>query len=154
MFVDVIPGLLTARVAKEGQDQSESQPNKSSEAAALLNLRVLLVEDDPVARKINKLMLEVIGCRVEAEHSGEDALSNLKNNAYDLLMLDIRLPGINGFEVARKIRSQPETKNIPIVALSALTDIAEECALVGINIYLTKPVVFDELRQTLIKLLT
>jgi CheY-like chemotaxis protein len=78
---------------------------------------LLLVEDQQANRTVISLMLEALGAKVETAVDGEDALEKIKNNSYSLILMDLKMPKIDGYEVTRKIREQGIS--IPIVALSA-----------------------------------
>ncbi len=103
---------------------------------------ILIVEDDPhVANAIQEtLKLESCGqWELYVTHSGEDALALLASQPMDLVLLDVRLPGISGAEVHRRLRAAPETHHLPIIFLSGATSF--DLSLEGIQegILLRKP---------------
>lgn len=100
--------------------------------------RILVVDDEPEICNLVKLYLEREGFQVDVAFSGEEALDCFKQNSYDMLIQDIMLPGIDGNEVVRQIRSN---KDLPILMLSARdTDLDKAIGLgVGADDYLTKP---------------
>ena len=105
---------------------------------------VLLVEDDPSIREVASLGLEQAGFRVTATGDGRDALQRFKQGPFDLVVLDVMLPSLDGFEVCREIRRESQT---PIVMLSArdeLHDIVVGLEL-GADDYVTKPFELPEL---------
>ena len=106
--------------------------------------KILIVEDDPANLK---LFRDVIGqCGHNTLHSvkGRDAIQIASSQHPDLVVLDIRLPDISGFEVARRLKERNATKNIPIVAVSAyVSEIDEdEVRRAGCDIYISKPIAF------------
>jgi two-component system response regulator MtrA len=109
-----------------------------------VNERVLLVEDDASIREIATLGLEQAGFRVTASGDGRDALLRFRQGSFDLVVLDVMLPSLDGFEVCREIRRESQ---VPIVMLSArdeLHDIVVGLEL-GADDYVTKPFELPEL---------
>ncbi|MGD9613475.1 MAG: response regulator [Kiritimatiellia bacterium] len=80
---------------------------------------ILLVEDEHDIRELLKFHLERENLAVEACENGEDALAALKTHGTSLVLLDLMLPGIDGLEVCRRLKAQPETRDIPIIMLTA-----------------------------------
>jgi two-component system response regulator MtrA len=106
--------------------------------------RVLLVEDDPSIREITELGLRNAGFRVTASGDGRDALLHFRQESFDLVILDLMLPTLDGYEVCREIR---KTSQVPIVMLSAKSDTVD--VVVGLELgaddYVTKPFEMPEL---------
>jgi two-component system, OmpR family, response regulator MtrA len=106
--------------------------------------RVLLVEDDPSIREITKLGLESAGFRVTAAGDGREALLHFRRDPFDLVILDLMLPTLDGYEVCREIRGE---SRVPIVMLSARSDTVD--VVVGLELgaddYVTKPFEMPEL---------
>ena len=109
-----------------------------------MNEHVLLVEDDPSIREIATLGLEQAGFRVTATGDGGDALARFRKGPFDLVVLDVMLPSVDGLEVCREIRRESRT---PIVMLSARGDLHD--VVVGLELgaddYVTKPFELPEL---------
>ena len=108
-------------------------------------MRVLLVEDDPTQQQSIKLILETAGMVVDTTDLGEDGLEIGKLYDYDIIVLDIMLPDIDGFEVLRRLRdSRVKT---PVLILSGLTDAEDKVRGLGTGAddYLTKPFNKEEL---------
>ena len=82
--------------------------------------KILLIEDDEFIIKPLAIVLKQEGFELSIAGDGEAALEKLKNEQPDLILLDIVLPKMNGFDVLKEIRSDPKTKNIPVVILSNL----------------------------------
>ena len=80
---------------------------------------ILLVEDEHDIRELLKFHLERENLAVEAYEKGEDALASLKTHGVSLVLLDLMLPGIDGLEVCRRLKAQPETRDIPSIMLTA-----------------------------------
>jgi len=106
--------------------------------------RILLVEDDPSIRETTALGLERAGFAVAAAGDGNEALDRFRQEAFDLVVLDLMLPGLDGYEVCREIRRE---SRVPIVMLSARTDTVD--VVVGLELgaddYVTKPFELPEL---------
>jgi len=107
------------------------------------NKKVLLVEDEPLLVSLYKETFEGQSYRFDVVESGSEALNFVKNNKPDLILLDILLPGMNGFEVLRKLKSSAKTKDIPVIVLTNLgseeTDKDKQLALsLGAVDYLIK----------------
>ncbi|MGH9264300.1 MAG: response regulator [Acidimicrobiales bacterium] len=100
--------------------------------------RVLVVEDDRSVRETATLLLERAGLRVTSVEDGRQALEQVAANRYDLIVLDVMLPVVDGFEVCRTIRQDSQ---VPIVILTARADTADVVAglELGADDYLTKP---------------
>ncbi len=104
--------------------------------------RILLVEDDPAVMRAMSYMLEKEGYEVLTAMNGLEGLTKVKEENPDLLILDVMLPGIDGFEVCHRLRAEPQTAQLPILMLSAKGQEADKSMglQVGANEYLTKPV--------------
>ena len=113
------------------------------------NRSVLVVDDEPTARTMLRLILVRAGFEVLEAQDGSEALEEVKRQLPDLMILDIMMPGIDGFEVCEILRSNDETAELPIIMLSARAD-AESVnrgLLLGATKYLTKPVMPDDLTR-------
>lgn len=107
--------------------------------------KVLLVEDAPILQRVHVRFLEFLGCSVVLARHAADVFQNYTDD-YDLILMDIGLPDINGLEVSAAIRSRPASKHIPIIALTAYGDIAEnDCKWAGIDAVAVKPISMEEL---------
>jgi CheY-like chemotaxis protein len=103
--------------------------------------KVLICDDDPVILRLLQVNLEIEGYDVVIAHHGEEAVTMALAEAPDLIVLDIMMPRMDGYEACRQIRSHEETKEVPIVFLSARaqqSDIDKGRAY-GVSDYLTKP---------------
>ncbi len=101
---------------------------------------ILFVDDDPKIRDLMRATLEFDFSLLEAE-SGEKALQTLKESTPDLILLDIMMPGIDGFEVCRRIKSGSGTSNIPVIMLTGRGDNEDKEGgkQAGADSYFTKP---------------
>ncbi|HKI60385.1 MAG TPA: response regulator, partial [Mariprofundaceae bacterium] len=118
-------------------------------------IRALLAEDDPIGQRIAMKQLKRAGIHVDAVDNGHAALEKLQNESYDILLTDIRMPGLNGIELTRKIRSSENESNqtrLVIVGLSAhaLEEVAKECREAGMDDFMTKPVNPETILSTIL----
>jgi DNA-binding response OmpR family regulator len=106
--------------------------------------RVLLVEDDPRVRRVLRLALEDEGYHVSEAGDGEQGLADLSDTEPDVVLLDLMLPGLDGFSVCREIRRR---SSVPVIVVSARTDSHDVVAGLeaGADDYVTKPLVAKEL---------
>lgn len=103
--------------------------------------RVLVVEDEPILLRLLEVNLRLGGFDVVSCTSGEAALDAASERAPDVVVLDVALPGIDGFEVTRRLRDAPTTADVPVVMATAQAqdeDVRRGYAL-GVHGYLTKP---------------
>ncbi len=100
--------------------------------------RILIVEDELSIAELEKDYLELSGFKVEISGNGTEGLSRALSEDFDLLILDVMLPGVDGFEICRQVR---ETKNIPIIMVSARKDDIDKIRGLGLGAddYVTKP---------------
>lgn len=112
--------------------------------------KILLVEDDFILRKISSRLLESLNCEVDTAYCGEDALSKFDRYTYDLILLDIKLPDMDGISICRLMRAKEGKTQIPIVFLTAYGNTYRERAFeAGATDFLIKPVGLKELKQLL-----
>jgi PAS domain S-box-containing protein len=104
--------------------------------------RILIVDDESLNRELLKIMLSSSGFILDSAASGDEALAHVALHAPDLILLDIMMPGMNGYEVAARIKSDPNTQSIPIIMVTALDD--GNARLQGLSSgaedFLTKPI--------------
>jgi twitching motility two-component system response regulator PilG len=103
--------------------------------------RILVVEDEESLLKLESILLTSKGYSVTGVMDGKAALASISTSPPDLVILDVMLPGIDGFEVCRQIKGSPATKHIPVVMLTAKKSTGDVNlgAEVGAEAYLTKP---------------
>jgi signal transduction histidine kinase/ActR/RegA family two-component response regulator len=113
--------------------------------------RILLVEDNPVNQTVIEAMLRSLGYEVCVAVDGAQAVTQAARQRFAAVLMDCRLPVIDGYEATRRIRQQPKDKALPIVALTAnaLLGDRERCLAAGMNDYLTKPFKRTDLQQIL-----
>jgi two-component system, cell cycle response regulator DivK len=104
--------------------------------------KILLVEDNPVNRRLAQFLLRSQGYEVREATTAQEAFDALKTERPDLIVMDIQLPGMDGLEATRKIKEQPTTTNIPVVAVTsyAMKGDREKALAAGCAGYVTKPI--------------
>ncbi len=130
-------------------------PRKTSGARLLgqeIPLDVLLAEDNPVNQKVALRFLERLGYRADAVGNGLEALTTLEHRRYDLVLMDLQMPEMDGLEASRQIRSRlPADRQPKIIALTAnaLQGDRELCLSAGMDDYITKPVKLHEIEEAI-----
>ena len=104
--------------------------------------RALLVEDDPVNQTIALELLRDVGLEVVVANNGEEALAHVAQSSFDLILLDVQMPKMDGLEAARRIRRLSGWETVPIVAITAnaFLEDREACLLAGMNDHVVKPI--------------
>ena len=122
----------------------------------LTGARILVVDDDDINRLIVKEMLENEKLVVVAANGGQQAIEKINEQTFDAVLMDLQMPGMDGYETCVKIRRNPKHKNLPIIALSghAMSEIRDKCFQVGMNDYVSKPFKFQSLLKILDRIIT
>lgn len=111
-------------------------------------MNVLFIEDDPMNRRVVKDMLDVAGATMVGAESGEIGLQLIEEQDFDMILVDLRMPGMDGIEAIRHIRGRGDAKGkLPIIVVTADTalDLRERCLSEGADEVLFKPVAMDSL---------
>lgn len=117
--------------------------------------RILVVEDEESLLKLETILLTVKGFEVIGAVTGSMAIEKIGSDVFDLVLLDIMLPDIDGFEVCRQLRKDPRTASVPIIMLTGkkTQDDHDRGVLCGANSYLVKPfksaMIIDEINKLL-----
>jgi signal transduction histidine kinase len=136
-------------------DESAMSPNGLASNTPERPACVLIVDDERANRDLLKVMLAPEGFLLLTASSGEEALALLAHQPPDLILLDVMMPGMDGYEVAGKIKGNPETSSVPIIMVTAMDD--HKARMLGLSAgvedFLTKPVDRAELRVRVTNLL-
>ncbi|MFJ4066700.1 response regulator [Pseudomonas sp. NPDC089996] len=127
-------------------------PGASQGSAPLeVGKRILLVEDNPVNQSVIEAMLRSLGMEVSVAHDGLQAVEQVSQQQFAAVLMDCRLPQVDGYEATRRIRLLPACDQLPIIALTAnaLQGDRERCMAAGMNDYLSKPFRRTELQRIL-----
>ena len=112
-------------------------------------LRVLLAEDNPVNALLARTLLRREGCAVETAASGQEVLQAMSRARYDLVLMDMRMPGMDGVAAARALRARGDQTPIVALTANAFAEDRRACLEAGMNDHLAKPVDADQLRAAL-----
>jgi signal transduction histidine kinase/DNA-binding NarL/FixJ family response regulator len=149
---------FTARL-KKGVAGNASPPAPEDNADVLAALRrdcagrrCLLAEDEPINREITSILLKDAGLAVDIAEDGGEALERAKAQTYDLILMDMQMPRMNGLEATQHIRQLPNGGQTPIIALTAnaFEEDRERCLAAGMSDFVTKPVEPERLYATLL----
>lgn len=139
-----------------GEPLPIQEPSASSGVGHCSNngstLHILLAEDDPINQRVATLMLKRLGHVVDTVANGFEVLQAMENNAYDVVLMDIQMPGMDGFETAMAIRQRwPAGIQPKIIALTAcaLSEDRERCLSAGMDGYVSKPVKIEGLKAAI-----
>ncbi|MDD6535404.1 MAG: response regulator [Prevotella sp.] len=113
---------------------------------------VLIVDDIPINVTLIEKMLKPFHFVIEKANDGQTALDIVADNKPDLILLDLMMPGINGYDVIKQLRAKEETQQLPIIVISALNsneDVVKGYDL-GANDFLTKPIIMNRLHTSVI----
>lgn len=147
------PDTGTQFCVRVKMERAQSQTRSDSSQVRLAGLQVLVVDDSLINQRIAKMHLDRLGLVTQLVSSGSEAIEKCKGRQFDLVMLDLRMEGLDGVETAKSLRRIKGYETVPMIASTA--DIDEEwerrCKDVGINEYLIKPFHPDSLRACLCK---
>jgi signal transduction histidine kinase len=146
------PGLGSEFVVRLPLLQESSLPATAARRVEPLpQRRILIVDDSRDGCESLAMLLRVLGAQVALAHSGRDALHSVDTTRPDVVLLDIGMPGMDGYEVARRIRANPANRNIRLIALTGWgqDEDRQRSAAAGFNHHLVKPADIDQLRQLL-----
>lgn len=104
--------------------------------------RVLVVDDHPVNREVARVMLEAFGCEVSEAVNGFEAVDQAVASRFDLVLMDVRMPGMDGLEATRRLRARPDLAGLPIVAMTAdaMPEDVVRCLSAGMDAHMAKPI--------------
>ena len=112
-------------------------------------LRILMAEDNPINQKVALSMLKRLGYRADVAFNGLEVLQALQKKSYDVVLMDVQMPEMDGLEATRRIRSNGMKTQILAMTAHALNGDREECLHAGMNEYISKPIRIEELQKAL-----
>lgn len=119
-------------------------------------MRVLFVEDDPMNRRVVGDMLQIVGAEMVEAEDAETGLRLIEGESFSLVLMDLRMPGMDGLDAIRNIRARPDAgADVPIIVVTADTavDIRERCLAAGADDVILKPVAMKQLFSVMGKLM-
>lgn len=148
-YASLVEGLTVACTAAARTAPAPSPAPAEPEPAPL---RILLAEDNLVNRKVALRMLGMMGYSADVATDGEEAITAVQRQVYDVVLMDIHMPGVDGLEATRAIRtlSVPQPRIIAMTA-AVTADDAAACYAAGMNDYLPKPVKLEQLKEALFR---
>ena len=150
--------LLDALLKALADVQKQKRPTPRAVAAHVIGRSILLAEDNKVNQKLAQKLLDKMGHRVVLASNGMEALRALDSEHFDLVLMDVQMPEMDGFEATTKIRMQERQsgEHIPVIAMTAhaMTGDRERCLKAGMDDYISKPIRAKELREIIEKQFT
>ncbi len=127
----------------------------NTEEMIMPNYTVLIIEDNPKNRKVFKDILSVHGYQSIEAVDGDEGYKMAKEHKPDLILMDVQLPGVDGYEVTRRLKSEDDTKDIPIIIVTSFAMAGEEneARAAGCNDYISKPINIHQFIETIKKYL-
>jgi CheY-like chemotaxis protein len=146
------PPLLTPQRATPAGSDAPAEQLQRQHAGA----RVLLAEDEPITQEISRTLLEDVGLQVDVADNGQQALTLARQNDYDLILMDMQMPVLNGLDASTAIRADSRNRTTPILAMTAnaFDEDRRACLAAGMNEHISKPTEPDKLYETLLNWLS
>ena len=118
--------------------------------------KILIIDDEERNRKLLEILMTADGYEVTSAVNGQNGMQEATSNMPDLIILDVMMPGMDGFEVARSLKTNPLTQSIPVVVASSLDDVASRKRMMSIKVdaFLVKPIDRWELSRQVTELLS
>jgi len=149
LYKPVNPSILFNTIihvcGKSGFQQISADSEKKKDAEPLPRLRgtrVLLVEDNEINREMAQEILKQAGLAVTTANNGREAVDKVKANPYDVVLMDIQMPIMDGYDATRELRKDPVFADLPIIAMTANASFSdqEKCLQAGMNDHVAKPI--------------
>ncbi|MPN44660.1 Sensor histidine kinase RcsC [bioreactor metagenome] len=133
--------------------QSDAKPDVGAEEVRIDGARILLVEDNEINQEVATEILSNAGAIVEIANNGKEAVDAVASKEFDLVLMDLQMPVMGGYEATKLIRIDRKNMNLPIIAMTAhaMQGVEAECKAAGMNDYVSKPIDTKNLFSTILK---
>ena len=137
----VTPSVLLDAVTAAHSGRRETEAAAPAAQTPLAGRRLLLIEDNPINQMVANKILESAGATIEVAASGQEALDILSRRRFEAVLMDIQMPGMDGYETTRRLRALPGLAGLPVIAMTANAMPAdrERCLAAGMNDHIPKP---------------
>ncbi|MGE4470654.1 MAG: response regulator [Desulfovibrio sp.] len=151
ILLDTIMALFIEKKSPLAGVASKAQPQPGALPGNIQEARVLLVEDNAINQQVAQEILQSAGINPDIAANGQEAVQMVFESEYDAVLMDIQMPGMDGYQATRMIRSSPEYADLPIIAMTAHALAADQkkSREAGMDDYISKPINPDQLVQTL-----
>ncbi len=131
-----------------------SNPTDRQAPAKLCDCRILVVDDDELSASVQSQLLQLLGCDASTESDGDRAVARAASEPFDLMLVDLSMPGLNGFEVLHRLRALEAEQGRPPMPLIAVTGFVspedrQRCLAAGFVEHLSKPVILSKLQAAI-----
>ncbi|MCC5835639.1 MAG: response regulator, partial [Opitutales bacterium] len=143
--------VYRALFCEEKQSEPISDPFSGKDNSGTKQLKVLVAEDSPVNQRVATIQLKKLGHTVALANNGREAIEALKQDTYDVVLMDCNMPEVDGFEATRQLRQNPNYKDLKIIAMTAnvMQGDRDRCLAAGMNDYVSKPTRIEDLKAAL-----
>ncbi|MEO5345375.1 MAG: response regulator [Magnetococcus sp. YQC-9] len=133
-LLEIIAQALGGRETPKKEVVSDEKP--------MIGGSILLVDDNELNQEVAKGILGLVGCQVEVANNGVEAIEKVQSGGFDLVLMDMQMPVMDGYEATRRIRADGQWADLPIIAMTAnaMTGDREVCLAAGMNDYVSKPI--------------
>lgn len=148
----IVAQVLQAATRNPAPMEHHAEDDRIAPATATATapgVRVLLAEDNPINALLARTLLEREGCKVDRVAGGDQAVAALSSDSYDLILMDLRMPGLNGIDASKALRAQGVTAPIIALTADAFDEDRRACLAAGMNDFLVKPLTHSGLRDVL-----
>ncbi|MBF0118399.1 MAG: response regulator [Desulfobacterales bacterium] len=156
VFFNAIMHVFGKEILKPIEKKSQIDPMLQENRETVKGARILIVEDNFTNQEIAKAIIVSAGAFVEVVNNGREALSLLQNRKFDIVLMDVQMPELDGYETTQLIRQDINFKHLPIIAMTAhaMRGDEEKCLSAGMDAYITKPLNQNILFKILAKFIT
>lgn len=153
-FIFTIPVIKLSETREEPEREERTEALIDEKSLMTSGMRALIVDDEPGQLSLTEEVARSMGFEIETAENGKEAIEKLKNIDFDIVLTDIQMPILDGFQLIKEIRNNEAYKNIPVIALSGRTDIKKGVyTQLGFNNKLLKPYKPNDLKRSIAQVL-